>query len=540
MFGPLAAIALAVIGGAALGILPGALPRITGPLKTFAVVSASSVVFLHFLPHALESKGIWGVAVAALSYALVSGLERAGASSALQRKAHGKEAAHDPAGGLGLGLSYFALVLHRIADGAALAAAEGNPGVLWALGAHSIPVLALVTLAYRRRSLREALLRAGLLGVASALSFTALSALPSLLGGGFSGWVDAVACGVLMNVVVGELRGDLPQSRLQKSIDVLAAVAGASLVVSPLVSGAAPHDELLDLHRLLSQWLRLAPPLLCGLVVSAGIHGAERDSARPALSDALGPLGPARAELSPVAILLSVQLLGWPLSCLRLGGALLASAAGRLVVRPNAAEPRETPEGARSPDRAKAERGSLVSRALGGADAELLHNASPLALGLIAATCLESLLAPRALAELDWSSRLAVVISLAAANHLRPSFATPIAAALLHGGLPAGTVLTGLCLAAPAHALVRGAPGGNRLLWVSAAALVCVGLGQGVSPWSQALAEAARPGPALATWLSWFATLSLVALALRGTFASGVRDWLNAGAHARGTAPRSG
>jgi hypothetical protein len=51
-------------------------------------------------------------------------------------------------------------LLHRFGDGVAMSVDGHGYGVLWALGAHEIPIVALVTLAFARRGLRVALGRA--------------------------------------------------------------------------------------------------------------------------------------------------------------------------------------------------------------------------------------------------------------------------------------------------------------------------------------------------------------------------------------------
>lgn len=262
----LAAIWLSVALGAALGIGQRWAPRVTEPIRTFAVVAATLVVSLSLLPHALACEGIAGLLGAGLGYAAIPALERVGL--ALFRRA-------DPEA-MRLELGYSGLLLHRFGDGVAMSVDGHGYGVLWALGAHEIPIVALVTLAFARRGLRTALARAAALGLSSSLGYWLVSALPAATWHDLHGWADAIAAGVLVHIVAHEglaQRGAQPvgvpplpppqRSVAQRALDLVAAVAACILIVA-LGGGDGPGTTDL-LLRLLQLALELSPWLCIGL-----------------------------------------------------------------------------------------------------------------------------------------------------------------------------------------------------------------------------------------------------------------------------------
>ena len=133
----LAAIWLSVLLGALLGAWQRSAPRVTEPIRTFAVVAAALVVSLSLLPHALECEGLGGLLGAALGYLAIPMLERLGMAFFRRLDPHG----------LRLELGYAGLLLHRFGDGVTMSVDGHGHGVLWALGAHEVPIVALVTLA---------------------------------------------------------------------------------------------------------------------------------------------------------------------------------------------------------------------------------------------------------------------------------------------------------------------------------------------------------------------------------------------------------
>ena len=262
----LAAIWLSVALGAALGIGQRWAPRVTDPIRTFAVVAAALVVSLSLLPHAIACEGIAGLLGAGLGYAAIPGLERVGL--VLFRRA-------DPEA-MRLELGYSGLLLHRFGDGVAMSVDGHGYGVLWAIGAHEIPIVALVTLAFARRGLRTALTRAAALGLSSSLGYWLVSTLPAATWHDLHGWADAIAAGVLVHIVAHEGladRGDHPvgapllqpprRSMGQRTLDLGAGVVACILIVALGNDDGPGATDLL--RRLLQLGLELSPWLCLAL-----------------------------------------------------------------------------------------------------------------------------------------------------------------------------------------------------------------------------------------------------------------------------------
>lgn len=269
----LAAIWLSVVLGAALGVGQRWAPRVTDPIRTFAVVAAALVVSLSLLPHALACEGMAGLAGAVLGYVAIPALERLG--TAIFRRA-------DPEA-VRLELGYSGLLLHRFGDGVAMSVDGHGYGVLWALGAHEVPIVALVTLAFARRGLRVALGRAAALGVSSSLGYWLVSALSSTSWHALHGWADAIAAGVLVHIVAHEGlpgRVELPpgaarlapirRSVAQRALDLAAGVLACVLI------GAFGLEDESGAARVLQSMLQLAlevAPWLClGLVCRTALR----------------------------------------------------------------------------------------------------------------------------------------------------------------------------------------------------------------------------------------------------------------------------
>jgi len=263
----LAAIWLSVALGALLGVSQRWAPRVTDPIRTFAVVAAALVVSLSLLPHALACEGVAGLGGAALGYGAIPALERLG--SVWFRRA-------DP-DAVRLELGYSGLLLHRFGDGVAMSVDGHGYGVLWALGAHEIPIVALVTLAFARRGLRVALGRAAALGLSSSLGYWLMSALPTATWHALHGWADAIAAGVLVHIVAHEGLGahgaehagaaqlGAPQRSLtQRALDLSAGLLACVLIAALGLDDESGASALLA--RVLQIALEVAPWLCLGLV----------------------------------------------------------------------------------------------------------------------------------------------------------------------------------------------------------------------------------------------------------------------------------
>jgi hypothetical protein len=268
---------LAVALGAALTAVSGARPTVLGLLRTFAATAAAAVVLTHLLPDALSGAGLWG----ALGF-LVGLLGPLLLHPLTERLASRKDGL-SPAR-LALEAGFIGLLAHHVGDGLGIGAYAALPGgvlahldVILALIAHTVPLVAVVTLAYRSEyDLSVALRRAAALALASAVGVLVSFAVPAEMLASASAWIGALVSGVLLHVVTHDWLEDLPSTEGARIADLLAAGLGLSLV---LLGGHEPEhasssSELW--HVVLELASSSAPLLLLGLAVSFflgdGVH----------------------------------------------------------------------------------------------------------------------------------------------------------------------------------------------------------------------------------------------------------------------------
>jgi uncharacterized membrane protein YraQ (UPF0718 family) len=512
----LAVIWISVAVGVALGLWQRIAAPATGPIRTFAVVAAGLLVAMSLLPHAILSEGLAGLAAALASAALVPALER------LFRIPFRKVSAE----GLRLELGYVGLLLHRFGDGVVMGVEGHGAELSWAIGAHEIPIVALVTLAYARRGLRQALFRALLLGLASSLGFWLVRSMPGQWHE-LHGWVDAVAAGILVHILASEALPETLETSRQRAYDVLGAACGLLIVLAP---GIDEHGDAPRLaQHLLQGTLEAAPFLLLGLLLSAALL-VWRPRAEAALAASLVAAKPWPAL---EAFALCVGLLGWLAALAVALSGLCLSAATRALLGRLAPPTQASPEPVSTPTPAFA----------GALEALFLRVGGWIGLGLLAASYIEAFV-PEALAFAapDLGSKALLVVVLALPSAVCTAAAVPIAAALVAKGLPETLAVAGLALgpALSGAAFVlarRGIPA--RLGWSVVAAL---GMGWvGLAAWlSSAPAISAAPlwtgpwAPALGLTAQWLAAACLGLLVARSVWRVGVRGWLGASLRAFG------
>lgn len=232
---------LAVALGAALTAVSGARPTVLGLLRTFAATAAAAVVATHLLPDALGSVGLWG-AVAFL-VGLLGPLVLHPLTERLASRKSELSASR-----LALEAGFIGLLVHHVGDGLGIGAYAALPGgvlahldVILALIAHTVPLVAVVTLAYRSEyGLSAALKRAAALAGTSALGVAASFAVPASALSSVSGWIGALVSGVLLHVVTHDWLEDLPKTEGARLADLAAAALGLSLV---LLGGHEPGHE---------------------------------------------------------------------------------------------------------------------------------------------------------------------------------------------------------------------------------------------------------------------------------------------------------
>ncbi|MFW2389568.1 MAG: hypothetical protein ACN4G0_14605, partial [Polyangiales bacterium] len=142
---PYAIVVGSVAAGAVVGLIAPGRGRLLDAIRTFAIVSSVAVVVGRLIPDAVSAGGplvLIAVAVAFLAPWLI------------ERAAH-EDPEHDHSSTMGLELSYWGLMVHKLGDGLALGSFTGEAhaghhhgDVLTAIAVHSVPVTALITLAF--------------------------------------------------------------------------------------------------------------------------------------------------------------------------------------------------------------------------------------------------------------------------------------------------------------------------------------------------------------------------------------------------------
>ncbi|HEY3254288.1 MAG TPA: hypothetical protein VGJ91_10080 [Polyangiaceae bacterium] len=321
---------LSVLLGAALSFVPSTSRAVLGYMRTFATLAAVAVVVTHLLPEALRELGPLSILLFLAGWFAPALAHFVGQRSTSGRTQHAV-----------LEAGYWGLVVHHVADGIGLGAYTRLPAdqgshldVIVALAAHTVPLIAVVSLAYRTTfGARSAVLRS--LGLAAAsvvgIGLSSLAAASTIEG--FSPIIAAVAAGLLLHVVTHDLTQDAAHAPLARSLDLL--VAGLGVAVSLLgVWHSTDPGTLAFAHGLVQLTERTSLVILVALLAAAfSLRTPDRHSkwARATL-----PAAPLGAE----SVLLSIALFGFVAAGLRLALTSLAVAfAAHPAPEPAPAEP---------------------------------------------------------------------------------------------------------------------------------------------------------------------------------------------------------
>jgi uncharacterized membrane protein YraQ (UPF0718 family) len=362
-----------IAAGTWIGLLRGRADRFTAPTQTFALVSVLVVVCGQLLPEAISELGLWALGVFLVGFILPGQLERVAP--------HPSSDTPRPFG-LGLELGYVGLLLHTFGDGLILGGytgeahtGHGHWQILGAVGAHTVPVTALVVVAYRKRAgTRSALLRSGTLAATSVAGILVAGAVPTEVVLAYEPWITAAVSGLLLHVVGHGWAHSSIATTERRFWDFAAVGAGVLLVVldqshTHLASGDHPTRRVGA--AFLELLLETAPFLLLGLCVAAllqllgtrlptgwlrggstlgqAVRGALVGAPLPVCACGVLPIAHAlRArggtpplvvafllatpELGVETFALTVQFLGWPFAFARLGAALVVAVVGGLAV----------------------------------------------------------------------------------------------------------------------------------------------------------------------------------------------------------------
>jgi uncharacterized membrane protein YraQ (UPF0718 family) len=571
---------LSVAAGTVLALFPGRRDKLLGPIRTFGLTASLGVVLLHLLPEALAAIGGW--AFAALLAGLVAPelLGRLGVM--VWQMGRGKRAHSE----LALEAGYVGLLIHHVGDGIGLGAYTGemhagdsHGGVVTALAAHAVPVVAIMVLAFDSvRGRGSAIVRAVGLGIASVSGVLLANAVPPDFVATSGAWVTALVSGLLVHVVTHDLTSQGPRSAHERSVDLVVAAVGIAVsLIGGVEHGAHhaadPRDAVAEAFLHIA--IETGPMLLLGLTAGALVQafgksipravlrsrGVASDALRGALVGAPFPLFSRRAlpvsgtlkqggaapafvvafllatpELGVETFALSAHFFGWSFAWVRLAGAVLVAVAVAVVVGllvRDAVSSTQQSAPASEPLEVASSR-AYVTRFVRAFDELLHHMGAWMLVGVIAAAFLQASLPAEALAS--WRSpwlELFIVSVVVVPSYVCAPAATPLAAVLVAKGLSPGAALVGLLLGPATNvatlAFLRSSYGW-RGIFAAVGTLVAVS-------WSLALlVNQLMPAPRLAavsgaanesgpTWLV-LAVVSGVVL-LRSVWLSGTRAWLS-------------
>jgi uncharacterized membrane protein YraQ (UPF0718 family) len=434
--------------------------RLAAFLDAFSRVAVTGVVAVHVLPHGLHEVGGWAVALIAVGFLVISALER-----------------NDRLADRGLGVIAAGLGVHQLLDGVALATPGDADGGLLALAvvAHTLPIAWLTWREARRRDPRLAIGVLTGMAVAVTAGFFLASSLPAE-DSVASAVAEALVGGALLHLVSHPPSG-VARATTASGIGALVGAAAIATIGLGHPIPAAHADELGPLTTAAALWFEAAPALLLGYAVGAIVQhlvpsdvlGRLGGLPRPAQA-VLGALGGlpvplcscgalpvyeglvragvplattvaflvAAPEIGATAVLVSLPILGWRITLLRLGTAMVAALVAAAAMWDAPQPPRDAPR--------PLPRHPALSERFG----ELVDHTAPwILLGLGAAALVEPLLAPDALRAIPAALHPALMAIIGVPAYVCAAGATPLIAVLLHKGLSIGGAIA-LLITGPA------------------------------------------------------------------------------------------
>ncbi len=279
-----------VVLGTALALMPSVRRAWMGPLRTFALTAAVTVVVMHLLPMALAQIGGWAVLVFCFGLVTPEALGKLGETlwRARQPAPSGPQSA-ELRRVMALEAAYFGLLLHRVGDGVGLGAFTGeiyssaaSAGVMTAMSAHAVPVVAIMVLAFDSVQGRgSALARALGLWIASTAGVWFSHSLPQAAFAEASAYISAFVGGTLLHVVTHDLTADLPKTPAQRGLDLIAMALGGYLtMIGHETHGHGAGSEDVTVH-MLDVVLELAVQAMPGLVIGLSVVAVWAQLAAP-------------------------------------------------------------------------------------------------------------------------------------------------------------------------------------------------------------------------------------------------------------------
>lgn len=566
--------------GALLALLPGIGARTLGPIQTFAVAAALTVVLVHLIPESADSLGVW--ALVGFGAGMVAPLFIEGALDWIVRfRAGAKPLDHDT---ITAEVGFAGLLVHQVGDGFGLwltsGAADVGLNASFALSAHTVPLATLFVLRLAMLKGRtSALFHAGGLAAASAVGILMGSIVPADVIAPFNPWIEAVVAGLLLHVITHDLHVEQHRTTVVKFFDMAALVFGVGITLLAShqpASGGHEHTSVgreAFLRSLADLSVQSAPVLFAGLAISAAVQatgGTLRSAwirAGSAASDACrgiavalrGPASSARVvpvsqslfaasagpgliaaflvaapSLGVDALLLMWRFFDARLALARFGAAavaaLLVGVTVAVFARGNGGAPRHESEPVRD---ASAPPAGVIRRFVHAFDGMLLHAAPWMVLGLMVAAYVQTLIPGEQISALARNGLDVVLVAAAAVpTYVGAASATPLAAVLVSKGVSPGAAFAGLVIG-PATNLasiyVIRRMFGARAAWAGLAMLVAVGLGCGFAinaasldvPSHVAVAHAGTYGIA-----GLAAAVAMHAFTARSLWQTGLRAWV--------------
>ncbi|WP_437764383.1 permease [Sorangium sp. So ce281] len=576
----LALVVVLSIAGLAAGPLLVALGRRqalpTSALDGLTLGLVPALVLTRHLPHVVEEIGAQALLWAALGYAALGLTEH-------RRRDTGEV--------LGREIAFSALAVHGLLDGAglalAVAAADSSAdGVLFASAVlvHRLPEgLSLAARFLPAWGWRQLAARLGLLGLLTVLgAVLGQGAVESLPHESFEVFI-AFGLGVLLRLVVHTHEAP-PRGARARTASAIAFASGLCVALAlpgPESCFTSAHaSELSFAESLGPLFIETAPAVLAGLAMAGLLRalspgvlhrstGSLRGGAalpRAARGPASGPTLPLCAcgvaprmqrlprasapvaavvavvlcapALDPAGALLSLRMLGLPFTAARVaGGALLAVLVALLVARvartngssaaPSGGAPPVVAGAVASPG---ARLRAAVAEAVGPA---LDHMAAWYVAGLLLAAALEAAIAPAAARALGAPDDVLVSALLAVPAHVCAQGAAPLAAVMIHKGLPVGAALAFLVAGPATHiaalgALHRtfGARAAVATALFSVAFAVALGLVANAFVPLSAIPDLHDLAPQEHSAITWVCAAALGALLISSFMRLGPRAWL--------------
>ena len=269
----------ALLVGAGLGILLENRAWGIAALKGLMASFIGGLLAIHLLPHAYEQLGGYSILLVLAGF-LVMVLP--------ERFLH--EKGPHPSGRLYTAeILWIGLVLHQLADGAALALASSDLKSDWHLAAvvlaHRIPVAAVIIWLFRRTQQgRSGWLRILTMGVATIIGAAFAKSLTPLLSNGAIDGFYAIMAGSFLHFLVHDFLDHHAHRLTDKSSEFLGFIGGLGLLLlttGPIFGGSEGHGHGNAAHAatdfsffetFMILLKETAPYLLLGLIISGLIH----------------------------------------------------------------------------------------------------------------------------------------------------------------------------------------------------------------------------------------------------------------------------